>query len=108
MISPAHHHVTTHYRVEISGWDKNQAFFVEKSELAWSEQSGKQVALHSAIPDGAIIFLKLLQPLRMDRAHPVAYEAELVGVTQHGLHQFRLHSVSPRTGGHDSHSGSPN
>jgi hypothetical protein len=28
------------FRVEISGWDNNKAFFVENSELEWSEESG--------------------------------------------------------------------
>ena len=27
------------YRVEVSGWDNNKAFFVENSELEWSEES---------------------------------------------------------------------
>jgi hypothetical protein len=32
------------YRVEVSGWHKQQAFFVEKSELHWSAPSGKHIA----------------------------------------------------------------
>jgi hypothetical protein len=51
------------YRVEVSGWDENQCFFVEKSELEWKEESGKQVALSHAILDGAVIFLRLMQPI---------------------------------------------
>jgi hypothetical protein len=81
------------YRVEVSGWDKNQAFFVEKSELEWSEESGKCVALTNAVPDGAVIFLRLLQSLSADRPQPVPYEAEFVAITPEGQRQFRLHPV---------------
>jgi hypothetical protein len=84
------------YRVEVSGWDKNQAFFVEKSELEWSEESGKCVALTNAVPDRAVIFLRSLQSLSADRSHPVPYEAEFMAVTPEGQWQFRLHPVSPR------------
>ena len=38
------------YRVEISGWDDHRSFFVENSELDWSEQFGKRVTLNRALP----------------------------------------------------------
>ncbi len=85
------------YRVEVSGWDQNQAFFVEKSDLEWNEDSEKLVVLRNAVPDRAVVFLRLLQSLRADRSHPVPYEAEFVAITAEGQQQFRLHPVSPRT-----------
>jgi hypothetical protein len=88
--------VTNLYRVEVSGWDKSQTFFVEKSELEWSEESGKQVTLSSAIPDGAVVFLRLIRPLTADRSQSVPYETEFLSVTPDGQNQFRLHPVSPR------------
>ena len=88
--------VTNLYRVEVSGWDKSQTFFVEKSELEWSEESGKQVTLSSAVPDGAVVFLRLIQPLTTDRSQSVPYETEFLSVTPDGQNQFRLHPVSPR------------
>lgn len=33
MILSARYPITNLYRVEVSGWDKNQTFFVEKSAL---------------------------------------------------------------------------
>ena len=96
MMLPAGYPVTSTYRVEVSGWDKNQTFFVEKSELEWSEESGKQLALTRAIPDGAVIFLRLIAAMSIDRADPVAYETEYLETSLDGLHQFRLHPVSPR------------
>ena len=97
MMLSARYPVTTTYRVEVSGWDKNQSFFVEKSELEWSEDSGKQLSLTRAIPDGAIVFLRLIASMSVDRSDPVAYETEYLETSPDGLHQFRLHPVSPRT-----------
>jgi len=84
------------YRVEVSGWDENKVFFVENSELDWNEDSGKQVTLSRGLTNGAVIFLRLLQPLSAERGHPVAYEAELVSTTTQGHQQFRLRPISPR------------
>ena len=96
MILIAEHPATNVYRVEVSGWDDNKAFFVENSELEWTDESGKQVTLNRGLTDGAVIFLRLLQPISKDRAHPVAYAAELVTRTEEGLRQFRLRPVSAR------------
>jgi hypothetical protein len=87
---------TSLYRVEVSGWDKSQTFFVEKSELQWNEESGKHVTQISAVPDGSVVFLRLIQSLSADRSQSVPYETEFVSVTPGGHNQFRLHPVSPR------------
>ena len=89
--------ISSLYRVEVSGWDKSQTFFVEKSELEWNEDSGKHVTLSSAVPDGSVVFLRLIQPLSADRAQSVPYETEFLSVTPDGQNQFRLHPVNPRT-----------
>ena len=96
MILTAEHPVTNLYRVEVSGWDDNKAFFVENSELEWTNETGKRVTLNRGLTDGAVIFLRLLQPISNERSHPVAYEAELVTRTDEGLRQFRLRPVSTR------------
>jgi hypothetical protein len=69
---------------------------VENAELNWTVESGKQVTLSRRLGDGAVVFLRLLQPINSDRSHPVAYEAELVARTDEGLRQFRLRPVSAR------------
>jgi len=91
--------VTTMYRVEVSGWDCTQCFFVEKAELEWSESGDKLVTLRRQIREGTILFLRLLQATSPDRAHPVPYTAESVG--QPGPHQweYRLRQVLPRASG---------
>lgn len=97
MILTSEHPAANLYRVEVSGWDDNKAFFVENSELEWTEDSGKQVTLNHGLSNGAVIFLRLIQPISNDQSHPVAYEAELVCKTDDGLGQFRLRPVSLRT-----------
>jgi hypothetical protein len=96
MILTAEQPATNLYRVEVSGWDDNKAFFVENSELEWAEDSNKHVTLNRGLADGAVIFLRLLQPISSDRAHPVAYQAEFVARNQEGQRQFRLRPVSSR------------
>ena len=98
MILTAEHPATNLYRVEVSGWDDSKAFFVENSELEWTDESGKQVTLNRGLSDGAVIFLRSLQPISNDRSHPVAYEAELVARKDEGLRQFRLRPVSSQAG----------
>jgi hypothetical protein len=87
--------ITSLYRVEVSGWDKSQTFFVEKSELEWDEGCGKHVTLNSSVPDGSVVFLRLIQALSSDRSQ-LPYETEFLSVTPDGQNQFRLHPVSPR------------
>src|SRR5258708_13301473 len=87
MILSANPAVTV-YRVEVSGWDNNKAFFVENSGLEWSEESGKQVTLRRTLTDGAVVFLRLLQPMSTDRPNPVAYKPDLVSSPKRGPQQF--------------------
>ncbi len=93
----ARHPVANTYRVEVSGWDSSQSFFVEKSELEWSEATGKRVILSHSLRSEAMIFVRLLQPTSADRSCPIAYQAEYVATTPDGNHQFRLNQVYPRS-----------
>jgi hypothetical protein len=47
------------YRVEVSGWDTNHAFFVEKSDLQWSEEKGERVVLCNAVLDGEVVCVRV-------------------------------------------------
>lgn len=96
MLSCSRFPATRFYAVEASGWDGKEEFFVERCELEWNEESGKMVALKQTINNDSILLVRLLQPGDSSRSQPVAYEAELVGKTKSGLHQFRLNLVAPR------------
>jgi hypothetical protein len=84
------------YAVEVSGWDRMEDFFVEKCDLEWGEESEKHVVLKTSLGNNALLLVRLLQPREADRSHPVVYEAEFVGKTKSGLHQFRLNVAVPR------------
>jgi hypothetical protein len=90
--------LTCFYRVEVSGWDHNEAFFVENSELEWDQDSRKRVVLRHGLVDKAIIFVRLLEPMEPERAFPVAYEAEFLQNLPEGLQEFRLNQIRPRFG----------
>jgi hypothetical protein len=94
MILTAEHPVTNLYLVEVSGWDEDKAFFVENSELKWTEESGKQVTLNRGLTENAVVFLRLIQQSGNDRSHPVAYQADLVARDDEGQWHFRLKPVS--------------
>jgi hypothetical protein len=89
-------HIKT-YRVEVSGWDSSLTFFVEKSELSWSEEGGKQVTLTHALCPGTMIFVRLLQATSSERSVPVPYQAVHVATTPEGFRQFRLSRAEPRS-----------
>ena len=82
--------------MEVSGWDVSHIFFVEKSELSWSEANGKQIALTRALSPGTMIFVRLLQATSADRSVAVPYQAEQLASTSEGMWQFRIHRAEPR------------
>ncbi|HUL32889.1 MAG TPA: hypothetical protein VL128_03320 [Candidatus Eisenbacteria bacterium] len=84
--------------VEVSGWDEDQIFFVERSAVDWDEFAGKHVTLTHMLAEGSIIFVRPILPTAVHRANPIPYEAEFVGCSPEGHHQFRLNGVQPRYG----------
>jgi len=82
--------------VEVSGWDEDEIFFVERSELGWDEYAGKHVTLSRMLSEGSIIFVRPIQPTALHRANAIPYEAEFVSCSSEGNHQFRLNGVQPR------------
>ena len=85
------------YSVEVSGWDRSHIFFVERSELTWSEETGKLLTLSRRLPSSAMIFVRLLQPTDGERAFPVAYETEALSDASERTQQFRIKRVVPRS-----------
>ena len=86
---------TSSYSVEVSGWDRDQIFFVETTNLEWSESSGKHLMLGRKLMNNAIIFVRLLQANGNDRPQPVPYEA----ISMEGDERrycYRLNAVRPR------------
>jgi hypothetical protein len=64
--------------IEASGWDVNEEFFVELSELQWISGGGQRLTLHRALRVGAIIFLRLVHATALGPAFPVSYQVRTV------------------------------
>jgi hypothetical protein len=75
MMADARKNESNGYQVEVSGWDAEERFFVEKSTLVWSERKGKTVALKSVVRAGSVLFVRLTQPLGGGSGFPVPYRA---------------------------------
>lgn len=96
MAAIEHQPLASTYSVEVSGWDHSHIFFVERSELTWSEETGKLLTLSRRLPPGAMIFVRLLQPADGERAFPVAYETQALSDPGERSQQFRIARVVPR------------
>ena len=84
------------YRVEVSGWDASENFFVEKTTLNWCDDAGKQVLLHSSLREGAIVFIRLNQSAT-EQIFPIAYRAQKIGPRDaRGLSRVSLVQLRPR------------
>lgn len=88
--------VAVAYRVEVSGWDSRQDFFVEKTDLQWSADSGKRILLSHAVTQGSLLFLRLLDPTGSDRVHPVPYHVERIAPAGDGQDVLIVTQARPR------------
>jgi hypothetical protein len=86
------------YRIEVSGWNLNDAFFVEKTDLLWTEDGEKKLLLHQSLPEGAVIFVRLIAPESTYGSVPVAYQVGSVQpMSSIGLCEMRLQQLHPRS-----------
>lgn len=86
------------HRVEISGWDMDEQFFVEKTEIAWNESSEEmRLKLSRPLRKGTVIFVRHLQVAMMQRAYPLAYAVEPILAGEDGACEYRLVQVRSRT-----------
>jgi hypothetical protein len=85
------------YRVEVSGWDMDKMFFVEKAEIAWDEETGKRVKLRRPLRKGSVVFVRLLQTSSIERAYPTAYEVDPLQAEQNGYCEYKLRQVQRRS-----------
>jgi hypothetical protein len=62
----------SNYRVEVSGWDATETFFLEKTVLYWDE-AGQQISVRTPMREGSVVFVQLIQPFAGEENFPVAY-----------------------------------
>ena len=84
------------YRVETSGWDVDENFFVEKTNLEWTEEE-KTVRLQRAVRKGTVVFVRLMGRDVQEDAFPIAYQAASVTYRMHErCYDVSLIQMSPR------------
>jgi hypothetical protein len=71
-------HAPGEYRIEISGWCADNSFFVERANLVWRAGGEKQIHLHRALPEGAMIFVRSISSEPSNLSVPVAYKVKTV------------------------------
>jgi hypothetical protein len=85
------------FRIEISGWGLDNAFFAERTELHWTADGEKHVQLHRALLEGAMVFIRLLASEPGIGSAPVAYRIEgVLPMDCNGRCQMRLAQLRPR------------
>jgi len=86
------------YRIEISGWGLDNSFFAERTDLLWTIDGEKQVQLHRALPEGAIVFIRLMSSEPSAGSVPVAYQVRsAVPMDRNGRCQLKLAQLHPRS-----------
>jgi hypothetical protein len=85
------------YRVEVSGWDARENFFVEKTMLDWGSGGRKEVFLRAFVRVGSILFVRLLQPLASENNFPITYQTVNVAKNAaNGQMRISLEQLRPR------------
>lgn len=64
---------------EISGWDAEENFFVEKTVLQ-QDGDGNRADLRARLRVGSLVFVRLIEEHSMNRAVPVTYKISRVSV----------------------------
>jgi hypothetical protein len=85
------------FKVEISGWDLNEDFFVEKTELEWTEEV-KTIHVQHSVQQGTLVFIRLMGSSIVEVSCPVAYEAAAVNYLPQLLaYEISLKQIQPKT-----------
>jgi hypothetical protein len=86
------------YRVEVSGWDERENFFVEKTTLDWGSGGRKEIFLKTLVRMGSILFVRLLQPLASENNFPITYQTMNVAENdKDGQMRISVEQLRPRT-----------
>ena len=64
--------------VEISGWDVDTRFFVERVDLRWEGDGDKFVSLRSIVQDGSLLYVRPISGAGTVGPLLMAYQADLV------------------------------
>lgn len=84
-------------RVEVSGWDEKENFFVEKVYLEPENNERKEISLRYSMREGCLLFVRFLHPMSTGNNFPVAYQAvNILGKDGDGRTRVGLIQLHPR------------
>jgi hypothetical protein len=82
---------------EISGWDTDENFFVEKAVIHGHPDGNNKVGLHASVAVGSLVFVRLPEDASMDRRVPVTYQVSGINANEDdGAREVRMIRVRPR------------
>ena len=85
------------YDVEVSGWDRQLDFFVEKTTLEWFENRARYIYVRHPVTDGAVVFVRALDGTSAEASFPIAYQIERVtSPDAEGMRKAMLQQLQPR------------
>jgi hypothetical protein len=85
------------YRVEVSGWDVAESFFVEKATLELNLEGERVIHVRHPLRIGAMVFLRLIDTRVAFPALPVAYQVTGVsGAEREGVSRVTLRRLGHR------------
>ena len=85
------------YRVEVSGWDVAESFFVEKATLELDIEGARVVHLRHPLRAGSMVFLRLIDTRVSFPAFPVAYQVlDVAGADSAGVSRITLRRLGHR------------
>lgn len=86
---------------EISGWDAEENFFVEKAVLQ-EDDGGNRADLRARLRVGSLVFVRMIEENSMNRAMPMTYRVSSVGVnvgseqTENSAREIGMIRLRPR------------
>jgi len=84
------------HSVEISGWDTDENFFVERAYLQNCADGHKHLSIRSRLRVGSLVFLRISDELSPERSVPVAYEVSKMSEPASRLADVELVRRHPR------------
>jgi hypothetical protein len=86
----------TSYRVEVSGWDEKENFFVEKTTLDWKEDTGKKIELRARVAPQSVVFVRLAWQMGGSNGFPIPYRAIEISARHDGCTTVQVQQLQPR------------
>lgn len=83
--------------VEVSGWDANDAFFVEHSLLDCFAAGQKTLSLRHEVKNHSVIFIRSIYPESLTKSYPEAHHVEMIDSrSEPGYYRLHLVDFPPR------------